>query len=41
MVASIVRRPLACDEQTLSDTQLDYARVCVELDTSLPMVHVF
>jgi hypothetical protein len=38
---SIVGRPLTCDEHTLSGTQLDYARVCVELDASLQIIHVF
>jgi len=41
MTASMVRRSLAYDEHTLSGTRLDYARVCVDLDASLPMVHVF
>jgi hypothetical protein len=38
---SMVGRSLACDEQTLSGTWLDYAKVCVELNASLSMVHVF
>jgi hypothetical protein len=41
MVASMVGRQLACDEQTHNDTKLDYAQICIELDVSLPMVHNF
>jgi hypothetical protein len=41
MAASLVGRPLAYDEHTFIGTRVDYARVCVELDALLPMVHVF
>lgn len=41
MAASLVGRPLAYDEHTFIGTRFDYARVCVELDALLPMVHVF
>ena len=37
--ASMVGRPLSCDEQTYKCTRLEYARVCVEIDASLPFVH--
>ncbi|KAJ6693234.1 hypothetical protein OIU85_004038 [Salix viminalis] len=40
-VASMVGRPLSCDESTFCCTRLDYARVCVELDASLPLVTKF
>ena len=41
MAASMVGRPLSCDESTYTCTKLDYARVCVEVDASLPYVHEF
>ncbi|KAJ6752575.1 hypothetical protein OIU85_002940 [Salix viminalis] len=41
MVASMVGRPLACDEATFTSSRLDFARVCVELDAKLPFVHHF
>ncbi|KAJ6897578.1 hypothetical protein NC652_024398 [Populus alba x Populus x berolinensis] len=34
-------RPLSCDEQTYNCTRLDYARVCVEVDATLPFIHHF
>ncbi|KAF9673205.1 hypothetical protein SADUNF_Sadunf11G0124400 [Salix dunnii] len=37
----MVGKPLACDEHTHKCTRLDYARVCVEVDASLPYVHTF
>jgi len=37
----MVGRPLSYKEQTLNGTSLDYARVCIELDALLPMVHSF
>jgi hypothetical protein len=41
LVASMVGRPLSCDEQTYNCTRLDYARVCVEADAALPFIHQF
>lgn len=41
MAASMVGRPLSCDESTYNCIRLDYARVCVEVDASLPYVHEF
>lgn len=38
---NMVGRSLACDEQTLSGTRLDYAKVYVEFDALLSIVHVF
>nr|TKS17241.1 hypothetical protein D5086_0000020720 [Populus alba] len=39
--ASMVGRPLSCDEQTFNNTRLDFARVCVEIDAALPLIHQF
>ncbi|KAJ6408657.1 hypothetical protein OIU84_011896 [Salix udensis] len=39
--ASMVGKPLSCDEHTHEYTRLDYARVCVEVDATLPYVHHF
>ena len=41
LAASMAGRPLSCDEQTYNCTRLDYARVCVEVDASLPFIHQF
>ncbi|KAG5224255.1 Exo endo phos domain-containing protein [Salix suchowensis] len=41
MVASMVGTPLSCDEATHKCTRLEYARICVEIDASLPYVHQF
>ncbi|KAJ6419252.1 hypothetical protein OIU84_029379 [Salix udensis] len=41
LVASMVGRPLSCDESTFSCSRLDFARVCVEIDASIPLVHKF
>ncbi|KAJ6871911.1 hypothetical protein NC651_031103 [Populus alba x Populus x berolinensis] len=41
MAASMVGRPLSCDESTYNCLRLDYARVCVEVDAALPYVHEF
>ena len=41
LAASMVGRPLSCDELTYSCTRLDYARLCVELDAALPFIHSF
>ncbi|KAB5521999.1 hypothetical protein DKX38_026318 [Salix brachista] len=39
--ASMVGKPLSCDEHAHECTRLDYARVCVEVDATLPYVHHF
>ncbi|KAJ6397264.1 hypothetical protein OIU84_020266 [Salix udensis] len=39
--ASMVGRPLACDSQTYTCSRLEYARLCVEIDASLPKVTTF
>jgi hypothetical protein len=41
LAASMVGKPLSCDEQTYNCTCLDYVRVCVEIDASLPFIHQF
>ncbi|KAJ6430796.1 hypothetical protein OIU84_018328 [Salix udensis] len=41
VAASMVGRPLSCDEQTYCCSRLDYARVCIELDAALPIIHHF
>ncbi|KAJ6670209.1 GLYCINE-RICH CELL WALL STRUCTURAL PROTEIN 1.8-LIKE [Salix viminalis] len=41
LAASMVGTPLSCDEQTFKGTRLEYARICVEIDASLPYVHKF
>ncbi|KAJ6743016.1 ZINC KNUCKLE CX2CX4HX4C-RELATED [Salix viminalis] len=41
MVASMVGTPLSCDEPTHRCTRLEYARICVEIDATLPYVHQF
>ncbi|KAJ6689104.1 hypothetical protein OIU85_005503 [Salix viminalis] len=41
LVASMVGRPLSCDSQTYICTRLEYARLCVEIDVSLPKVTHF
>ncbi|KAG5224321.1 DUF4283 domain-containing protein [Salix suchowensis] len=41
LVATMVGRPLSCDEQTFNGTRLDYARICVEVDASMPYVQQF
>ena len=40
-LASVVRRPLFADSATLMDKRISYARICVELDASKPVVHEF
>ncbi|KAF9686539.1 hypothetical protein SADUNF_Sadunf03G0169100 [Salix dunnii] len=40
-VASMVGRPLSCDDMTLGCKRLDYARLCVEVDATLPFIHTF
>lgn len=39
--ASVVGRPLTCDQSTYELTRLDYVRVCVELDAERPPLHKF
>ncbi|KAG5238004.1 DUF4283 domain-containing protein [Salix suchowensis] len=41
LAASMVGKPLACDEATLKGSRMEYARVCIELDASSPPVHRF
>ncbi|KAJ6356597.1 hypothetical protein OIU78_004652 [Salix suchowensis] len=41
LAASMVGKPLACDENTLNCNRLEYARVCVEVDATFPYVHQF
>ncbi|KAJ6392524.1 hypothetical protein OIU84_029086 [Salix udensis] len=41
LVATMVGRPLSCDEQTFNGTRLDYARLCVEVDANMPYVQQF
>jgi hypothetical protein len=41
LAASMVGRPLSCDELTYSCTRLEYARLCVEVDATLPFIHSF
>ena len=41
LAASMVGRPLSCDELTYNCTRLEYARLCVEVDASLLFVHSF
>ena len=41
LAASMVGRPLSCDESTYTCTRLEYARLCVEVDATMPFVHSF
>ncbi|KAJ6670722.1 hypothetical protein OIU85_014570 [Salix viminalis] len=41
VVASMMGRPLSCDESTFCCTRLDYARVCVEIDAAQPFIKKF
>ncbi|KAB5521998.1 hypothetical protein DKX38_026317 [Salix brachista] len=41
MAASMVGRPLASDEATLNGTRVEYARVCIEIEADVPLVHHF
>ena len=41
LAASMVGRPLSCDELTYTCSRLEYARLCVEVDAALPFVHSF
>ncbi|KAB5564037.1 hypothetical protein DKX38_004091 [Salix brachista] len=41
VAASMVGRPLSCDEPTYCCLRLDYVRVCVEIDAALPFIHHF
>jgi len=41
LAVSMVGRPLSCDEQTYNCTRLEYARVCVKIDATLPFVREF
>ncbi|KAG5235255.1 DUF4283 domain-containing protein [Salix suchowensis] len=41
LAASMVGKPLSCDEPTISCSRLDYARLYIELNASLPFIHQF
>ncbi|KAJ6414219.1 hypothetical protein OIU84_006947 [Salix udensis] len=41
LAASMVGRPIACDEPTIQCSRMDYARVCIELEADTPPVHHF
>ncbi|KAB5561274.1 hypothetical protein DKX38_006231 [Salix brachista] len=41
LAASMVGKPIACDEATLKCSRMEYARVCIELDAAVPPVHQF
>ena len=41
LAASMVGRPVACDEHTHFCTRLDYARICIEVDATQPYVFSF
>ena len=41
VAASVVGKPLSCDEPTFCCTRLDFARVCVEIDAAKPLVYKY
>ncbi|KAB5552696.1 hypothetical protein DKX38_010007 [Salix brachista] len=41
MAASMIGKPIACDEATIQCNRLEYARICIELDANIPLVHQF
>ncbi|KAJ6397271.1 hypothetical protein OIU84_020273 [Salix udensis] len=41
LAASMVGRPVACDDATIQCSRLEFARVCIEIEASLPLVHNF
>uniref|UniRef100_A0A6N2M7G0 DUF4283 domain-containing protein n=1 Tax=Salix viminalis TaxID=40686 RepID=A0A6N2M7G0_SALVM len=41
LAASMVGKPLASDEATMKCSRLEYARVCIEVDASLPLINQF
>ncbi|KAG5246886.1 DUF4283 domain-containing protein [Salix suchowensis] len=41
MAASMVGKPIASDVATMQCTRLEFARVCVEIDAEVPLVHNF
>lgn len=41
LVASMVGKPLSCDEATHKCSRLEYARICVEIDAEMAYVHKF
>ncbi|KAG5242022.1 zinc ion binding / nucleic acid binding protein [Salix suchowensis] len=41
LAASMVGKPVASDEATLHGRRLEYARVCIEIDANVPLVHHF
>ncbi|KAJ6430799.1 hypothetical protein OIU84_018331 [Salix udensis] len=41
LAASMVGKPLASDEATMKCSRLEYARVCIEVDASFPLINQF
>uniref|UniRef100_A0A6N2N4Z9 DUF4283 domain-containing protein n=1 Tax=Salix viminalis TaxID=40686 RepID=A0A6N2N4Z9_SALVM len=41
LAASMVGKPVASDEATIHGRRLEYARVCIEIDATVPLVHHF
>ncbi|KAJ6719967.1 ZINC KNUCKLE CX2CX4HX4C-RELATED [Salix viminalis] len=41
LAASMVGKPLASDEATIKCSRLEYARVCIEVDASVPLINHF
>ncbi|KAJ6345259.1 hypothetical protein OIU78_008016 [Salix suchowensis] len=41
LAASMVGKPIACDEATMQCSRLEFARVCIEIDAEEPIVHQF
>ncbi|KAF9683308.1 hypothetical protein SADUNF_Sadunf05G0199300 [Salix dunnii] len=41
LAMSMVGRPLASDEPTIKSSQVDYTRICIELEVDTPPVHQF
>ncbi|KAJ6721436.1 GLYCINE-RICH CELL WALL STRUCTURAL PROTEIN 1.8-LIKE [Salix viminalis] len=41
LAANMVGKPVASDEATIHGRRLEYARVCIEIDATVPLVHHF
>ncbi|KAF9661371.1 hypothetical protein SADUNF_Sadunf19G0061900 [Salix dunnii] len=41
VAASVVGKPLSCDEPTFCCTRLDFVRVCVEIDAAKPLIYKY
>ncbi|KAG5223136.1 DUF4283 domain-containing protein [Salix suchowensis] len=41
LAASMVGKPIACDEATMQCSRLEFARVCIEIDAEEPIIHQF